>query len=165
MPGGTSQRHLLFTGCRCTACCLFMSVTFTAIHCCKSNQQHREQIGHDVKICLFPLAGLSVCQSYIHLYVSVFLCMFRPISSSFMPTQTLPIPNLAPEFLPTPTLSAYSVCIHDATELQHVKPLASPGWLQDGNWSPADYEYVKLAECISVTPITITFTLTGQLSR
>lgn len=112
MPGGTSQRHLLFTGCRCTACCLFMSVTFTAIHCCKSNQQHREQIGHDVKICLFPLAGLSVCQSYIHLYVSVFLCMFRPISSSFMPTQTLPIPNLAPEFLPTHPHTLSLLCVY-----------------------------------------------------
>lgn len=77
------------------------------------------------------------------------LCMFRRISPSSMPIRTLPIPNLGPSVSPHPHMRP-AVCIHDAPTPQTCGE---------------DYERVKFAECISITPITIAFTPTSQLSK
>lgn len=133
---------------------LFMSFTFTAA---KANQQQpTQQIGCDVKMCLFPPAEPTHadCDSYIHPHAHArFSSVLRPISSSSMPTQTLAIPNLDRVFLPAHSLGLLSV------STVHIKPLSSTVMAAglEKNARPADYERVKLAECISVTPITVTF--------
>lgn len=67
------QVELDILSCEYTVCSLFMSFTSSTTHCCKSNQQHSEQIGCDVEMTLFPAAGFTYphCDSYIHLNVSV----------------------------------------------------------------------------------------------
>lgn len=138
-------------------------------HCYESNQQHTEQIGCDVKTSLFPPAGFTYprCDSFIHLCVSVSISphVQFPLLSS-VPTQTLTVPNLDRVFLPTHprTRSAYCVypwCYGAPTRQTSCLPVMAAGWGR----AITDYECVKLAECISVTPITVTFTPTSQLSR
>lgn len=123
MPGGISLRHqYLCSG--CTVCLLFMSFSFTATDFCKSNQQQTEQIGCDVRM----RSSLAYTSTLWQIYPSVRacfyhvrLCMFRPISSSSMPTQKLPVPYLDRVFLSTHALGLY--CVYPV--LQRVKPLAS----------------------------------------
>lgn len=152
-----------------------MSFTLPAIHCCKSNQRHTEQIGCDVKMTLFPPAGFTHphCDSYIHLCVSVSTTWVNARSDQFplppCPLKRSPIPNLDwvfffSFFFFSPPTHWGPLCA-STTLTVHVRPLACLWWLRGGNASPADYERVKLAECISITPITVTFTPTSQLSR
>lgn len=149
MPGGISLRshHSPCSG--YTVYLLFISFSFTAFDCCESNQQHTEQIGCDGKMLLFPAACFTSpdCDIYIHLYLNVSfynmcLCMFGPISSSYMPTQNAPIPNLERVFLPhlhTP-LGLYCVypwCYSIPTRQTSRLPVMAAGWKRepDGLWA------------------------------
>lgn len=148
MPGGISLRSHHSSCSGYTVCLLFISFSFTAFHCCESNQQLTEQIGCDGKMLLFPVAWFISpdFDIYIHLYLNVSfyivcLCMFGPISSSYMPTQNAPFPNLDRVFLPhphvRPTVCVYPWCYSTPTRQTSRLPVMAAGWKRepDGLWA------------------------------
>lgn len=71
---------------------------------------------------MHTVTAISICV-YVTFY-NVHLCMFRPISSSFKPTQTLPIPNLDRVFPSTHTLGP--LCVSMMLQCSNMPNLSPP---------------------------------------